>query len=67
VEDGADKLLLEVHNPTDKLRRVHVTAASGFTPLDGLDRTMEVPPCSSVKTDLAAKSGTLLNTPYEGD
>jgi hypothetical protein len=67
VQDGADKLLLEVHNPTDKDATVKLAAATGFTPLAGLDKTLSVPAASSVKLELPTAKGSLEDKPYEGD
>ena len=67
VQDGTDKLLLEVHNPTDKDASVKLAAAPGFAPLAGLEKTVAVPACSSVKLELPAVAGSLVNKPYEGD
>ena len=67
VQDGADKLLIEIHNPTDHARKVTLTAVRGFPILAGLPRTVEVAPCSSKKLTLAASPGSLRYTPYEGD
>jgi hypothetical protein len=67
VQDGADKLLLEVHNPTDKAADVTLAAAPGFAPLAGLEKTLAVPACSSVKLELPAANGSLEDKAYEGD
>ncbi|MFZ2655675.1 MAG: hypothetical protein WAX69_12155 [Victivallales bacterium] len=67
TQDGADKLLLELHNPTDKALTAKLTAVAGFAPLAGLDRTLDVPAFSSVKLALSAVAGSLLDKPYEGD
>ncbi len=67
VQDGADKLLLEIHNPTDKALKAKLNAVAGFAPLAGLDKTVDVPAFSSVKLELPAAAGTLLDKPYEGD
>lgn len=67
VQDGADKLLLELHNPSDKAMKSKLTGVPGFAPLSGLDKTIEVPPFSSVKLELPVTSGSLIDKPYEGD
>ncbi|MFA6294774.1 MAG: hypothetical protein WC637_23480, partial [Victivallales bacterium] len=67
VQDGADKLQLELHNPSDKAQKAKLTAVPGFAPLAGLDKTIDVPPCSSVKMDLPTAAGSLVDKPYEGD
>ncbi|MFZ2657870.1 MAG: hypothetical protein WAX69_23255, partial [Victivallales bacterium] len=67
TQDGADKLLLELHNPTEKAMTAKLTAASGFAPLAGLDKTIDVPAFSSVKLELPAAPGLLVDRPYEGD
>ena len=67
VQDGADKFLLEVHNPTDGAKTVKLGAVPGFTPLAGLDKTVTVSPYSSVKLALQASTGTLIDAAYQGD
>jgi hypothetical protein len=67
VQDGADKLLLEVHNPTDKALTAKLSAVAGFAALSGLDKTLSVPAYSSVKLELPATKGSLEEKPYEGD
>jgi hypothetical protein len=67
VQDGADKLLIEVHNPSDSAKTVKLSAAPGFTPLAGLDKTLTIPPCSSVKLPLPTPAGSLIEAPYQGD
>ncbi len=67
VQDGADKLLLEVHNPTDQPQTVKLAAVPGFAPLAGLDESLELAPFSSTKLDLPTPAGTLVNKPYLGD
>jgi hypothetical protein len=67
VQDGADKLLLEVHNPMDKELTAKLSAASGFAPLAGLEKVVAVPACSSVKLELPAAKGSLEDKAYEGD
>jgi hypothetical protein len=67
VQDDADKLLLEVHNPTDNAKTVKLSAAPGFTPLAGLDKSITVAPCSSVKLTLPTPAGTLISAAYQGD
>ena len=67
VQDGADKLRLEIHNPTDKALTAKLSAVAGFAPLAGLDKTLVVPPCASVKLELPAAAGSLADKPYEGD
>ncbi len=67
VQDGPDTLLLEVHNPTVSPRTVTLSALPGFTPLVGLDETIDVPPFASVKRTLAAQAGSLIEREYEGD
>jgi hypothetical protein len=68
VQDGADHLLLDIHNPTDAPRRVTLTAVPGFTPLSGLKMTVNVPPCSSSSSKvLTVARDTLRATPYLGE
>jgi hypothetical protein len=67
VQDGADKLLLEVHNPGDSAKTVTLDAVPSFTPLAGLNKTLTIPPCSSVKLSLPAPAGTLIDVAYQGD
>jgi hypothetical protein len=67
VQDGADKLLLEVHNPSDSAKTVKLSAVSGFPALSGLDKTINVAPCSSVKLTLPTPAGTLISAAYLGD
>ena len=67
VQDGADNLLLEVHNPTDKAKTVKLTGVPGFAPLSALKETVQVAPCSSVKSTLSATPGSLAYTFYDGD
>jgi hypothetical protein len=67
VQDGADKLLLEVHNPTDSAKTVKLDPAPGFVPLASLNKTLTVPPSSSVKLTLPTPAGTLLAAAYQGD
>lgn len=67
VQDGEDKLLVEIHNPTDKPRKVELTAVPGFAPLNGLKQTVQVAPFSSEKVTLATSSKSLNNQPYQGD
>ncbi|MFZ2655676.1 MAG: hypothetical protein WAX69_12160 [Victivallales bacterium] len=67
VQDGADKLLLELHNPTEKVMTAKLTAAAGFAPLAGLDKAIDIPPFSSVKLELPVAAGLLTDKPYEGD
>lgn len=67
VQDGADRMLVEIHNPTDKPKTVKLTAVPGFTPLAGLNDTVQVAPFSSVKRTLSATAGSLDYSPYKGD
>lgn len=67
VQEGVDKVLLELHNPTDKALTAKLKAVSGFAPLAGLDKTLTVPPCASVKLELPTAAGSLVNEPYKGD
>ncbi|MFA6292262.1 MAG: hypothetical protein WC637_10795 [Victivallales bacterium] len=67
VQTDADKLLLELHNPTDRALKAKVAAVPGFTPLAGLDKTLDIPPFSSVKMELPAVAGSILDNAYEGD
>ena len=62
-----DKLLLEVHNPTDKAQVVKLSAARGFAPLAGLNKSLKIAPFSSSKLELPAKAGSLVNKAYMGD
>lgn len=67
VQDGADKLMLEIHNPTAKPRTVSLTPAPGFAPLAGLNVTVVVPPFASVKKTFVAAKGSLVDASYHGD
>jgi len=67
VQDGADKLLLEVHNPTGRQRTVRLTPAPGFAPLAGIDETIQLAPFSSEKRTLTTPAGSLDDGPYKGD
>jgi len=67
VQDGTDKLLLELHNPTDKALTAKLTAVPGFAPLAGLNKAIDVPVFSSVKLELPVAAGSLVDKPYEGD
>ncbi len=67
IQDGADKLQLEVHNPTDKPKTVKLTGIPGFAPLSALNQTLQVAPCSSVKLPLPAAVGLLDYAAYQGD
>ena len=67
VQDGADKLLLEIHNPTNARRTVRLTPAPGFAPLASLGETIELAPFSSEKRTLSTPAGSLDNGPYKGD
>jgi hypothetical protein len=67
VQDGADKLLLELHNPGDSAKTVTLDAVPGFTPLDGLKKTVTIAAWSSVKLALPAPAGTLIDAAYQGD
>ena len=67
VQDGTDKLLLEVHNPTDKPQSVTLAAVPGFTPLAGLNKSLDLAPFSSTKLELPTPAGTLVNKSYLGD
>lgn len=67
VQNGADKLLLEIHNPTDKPQPVKLSTVPGFQPLAGLEKSMKVAPFTSTKLELPTPAGTLVNKPYMGD
>jgi len=67
AQDGTDKLLLEVHNPTSSAKTVKLKAVPGFPPLTGLDKTVKIAPYSSVKLELPTPAGTLVNAAYQGD
>jgi hypothetical protein len=67
VQDGADKMLLEIHNPTAEAKSVRLTAVPGFTPLAGIGQTVKLAPFSSEKLVLSAKSGSLDDSAYKGD
>ena len=67
VQDGPDKLLVELHNPTDQPRTVQLSAVSGFPPLSNLSESIQLPPFTSVKRTLPTPSGSLVYTPYQGD
>jgi hypothetical protein len=67
VQDGADTLLLEIHNPTDTPQAVKLSAVPGFALLAGLDKTLTVSPCASVKLELPTAAGALTNESATGD
>jgi len=67
AQDGNDKLLLEVHNPENDAKTVSLSAVPGFAPLAGLDKTVTIPPCSSVKLTLPIAAGTIVDGEYKGD
>ena len=67
VQDGPDKLLVEVHNPTGEARNVTLTGSPGFLPLGKWKDAFEVSPFSSVRRELPVKPGSLDYTPYQGD
>jgi len=67
VQDGADKLQLEVHNPSADAKTVKLSAVPGFAPLTSLDKSVAVPAYSSVKLTLPAPAGTLVDAAYKGD
>lgn len=67
VQDGADKLLLEVHNPSSAAKTVKLSAVPGFAPLVSLSKSIEVPACNSVKLELPTPAGTLIDAAYKGD
>jgi hypothetical protein len=56
-----------LYNPTDKLMTAKLTSVAGFAPLAGLDKTIDIPAFSSIKLELPAGPGTLLDKAYEGD
>ena len=59
VQDGPDKLLVEIHNPTGKPRTVTISPAPGFAPLAGLKETITVGPYESVKRIWQTPTGSL--------
>jgi hypothetical protein len=67
VQDGADRLLLEIHNPGGTPQTANLTATRGFAPLAGLRRQVTVSPHSSVKLELPTLAGSLVYRMYEGD
>ena len=67
VQDQADHLLVELHNPTDRELTCTVTGAPGFEPLQGLNRTVTIPAGESVRLELDTPPETLAFTPYAGD
>lgn len=67
VQDGADRFLLEVHNPGDSAKTIKLAAVPGFAPLAGLDKTLTIPSCSSIKLTLPAVAGSLVNAAYQSD
>ncbi len=67
VQDAADHLKLELHNPTDEPQRVTMTGRPGFPPLAGENRTFTLPPCSSEKVEFTLPPGSLDYTTYTGD
>ena len=67
VQDGADDLLLEVHNSSETAKKIKLTAVPGFTPLGSLEKNIDVPAWSSVKLSLPTGAETLVSAPYFGD
>ena len=67
MQDQADHLLVELHNPTDRELTCTVTGAPGFEPLQGLNRTVTIPAGESVRLELDTPPETLAFTPYAGD
>jgi hypothetical protein len=67
VQDGADRMLLEIHNPTADPKSIQLTAAPGFAPLAGIGQTVKVAPFSSEKLTLSTQAGSLDDTAYKGD
>jgi len=67
VQDGADKLLVEIHNPTGKPKTVRLMAVPGFDPLASLSEGIQVKPYSSEKQTFQAATGSLQDTPYQGE
>ncbi len=67
VQDGPDKIKLEIHNPTDKPRTVKLAAAPGFSPLAKIAESIVVNPFSSEKRTFQAASGSMNDDPYRGD
>ena len=67
VQEGADRLLVEIHNPTEKARKVKLSAAPGFPPLAGFGKTIDVPACNSIKLVVPSATGSLVDQPYMGD
>ncbi|HEY3417292.1 MAG TPA: hypothetical protein VGM23_10460, partial [Armatimonadota bacterium] len=66
VQDGADTLQVEIHNPTDKAKTVTLTSVRGFAPLANLKETVQIAPYSSEKRTLRCAPGTVVYTPYSG-
>ena len=67
TQDGVDKLLVEIHNPSGNAKAVKLEAAPGFTPLASLDKSIDVPAYSSVKLELPTPAGALVDAGYKGD
>lgn len=63
VQDGADNLLVEIHNPTDKARTVALSGVPGFAPLADLKESVTVGPFQSVKRAWKTPAGSLI---YQG-
>jgi len=67
VQDGADKVLVEIHNPTDQPRTVTIKGAPGFAPLMGVNETLTVGAFDSVKRSWATAEGSLTYVSNEED
>jgi hypothetical protein len=64
VQDSADKLMLEIHNPTDAARTVKLTSVPGFAPLHGLDKLFELKAYTSTTCELTVSPDSLIQADY---
>ena len=60
VQDGAGQMLVEIHNPTDKPMKCHLTGVNGYPPLAGVDCAVTVAPGSSEKRTLTCTPGSVV-------
>ncbi len=67
VQDKADHVMIELHNPTDKPLDVKLDGLPAFAPLADWHGTITIPAGSSVKLGKNTPAGSLRFTPYEGD
>jgi len=67
VQDGPDKLLVELNNPTDQPLTVSVNGVPGFAPLAALKETITIGAGQSVKRTWPSPAGSLIYAPDEED